>query len=333
MDNLEILRRLTEIYGPSTMEEGVIAEIKNILGDKYEYSVTPHKNLVVYPRGNSFKRTIVFQAHMDELGFRPYRYRPDGFIELSAMAGIPRAATNSRLRFEPGGTHGILLISSEGGKNRFFLDAGAKDEKEALDMVPYHASGAYTDIEFATSESLLLCKSFDDRAGCAIITEFLKEWDGSGDTRIVGLFTAREETGDWPIPEVYRLMNEKGLMPEFILNLEVCPGGPSPLESEPLAIVGKGVVLIHMDKSYSADPDICRGMRDLAVESNVPYQIIAMREGAGEMGRYALGFGVKGYSLTIPGRYAHSPNSVISKTDYMAARELVRAVGLNYPFS
>jgi len=331
MGNLAVLKKLTEAFGPSTMEDRVIESIKELLGDRFEYEVTPHKNLVVFPRRGSFERTIVLQAHMDELGFRPYRYRPDGFIELSAMAGIPRAATNALLRFEPGGAHGILLIIPKERGNRFFLDIGARGEKEAQKAVPFHANGAYTGIVFEESETQLLSKSFDDRVGCALAVRALQNWDESSGTRVLGLFTSREETGDWPVPEVYKFFLQQDLMPEFILNLEVCPGGPSPVEQEPLAILDKGVVLTHMDKQYAADSRICRWVKEVAEENGIRHQVIAMREGAGEMGRYALGFGVKGYSLTVPGRYTHSPHSVISKDDYLAALELTRALIEAYP--
>lgn len=331
MNDLTVLKKLTETFGPSTMEDRVIECIKELLGDRFEYAETPHKNLIVYPGSGSFDRTIVLQAHMDELGFRPYRYRPDGFIELSAMAGIPVEASNTLLRFEPGGAHGILLISSKDGRNRYFLDIGAGSDKEARKAVPYHASGAYSGIGFEESDSQLLSKSFDDRVGCALAVRALQEWDGSAGTRIIGLFTSREETGDWPVPEVYKFLLQNDLMPEFILNLEVCPGGPSPLEQEPLAVLDKGVVLIHMDQKYAADSLVCRGMTELADKRGISHQVIAMRAGAGEMGRYALGFGVKGYSLTVPGRYTHSPHSVISKDDYLAALALTLAIVETYP--
>ena len=53
---------------------------------------------------------------------------------------------------------------------------------------------------------------------------------------------------------------------------------------------------------------------------------VAMRDGGGELGELSLQLGVRGYSMVIPGRYMHSPHSVISRYDYDAAGAMLEAV-------
>jgi putative aminopeptidase FrvX len=87
-----------------------------------------------------------------------------------------------------------------------------------------------------------------------------------------------------------------------------------------------------MDSSYAADSRLCQRITSLAEKKSIPHQHIAMRKGAGEMGRLALGFGTLSYSITIPGRYSHCPHSVIARDDYLAAIRLASAIADEFPF-
>lgn len=322
------LRRLAEAFGPAAAEEPVAEEIRDLLGPDFTFLTTPHGNLVAFrkAKGRRKRRTLMVQAHMDELGFRPFKYQPDGFIQVSPLGGFPRDIANHSIRFEPGGARGFLVVRKEGERGvKFFVDVGAQDAEEARRVVPYHATGAYCS-RFGMSETQLTCKSFDDRAGCALIADLLQERGDASHVQLVGVFTTREEFGNWPIPELVRTVAAAGLVPDLLINLEVCPGGPTPTGGESLATVGKGVGLVHMDRDYACPADVCQFMVELAESHDIPHQHMAMRAGGGELGKLAHGFGVKGYSLVVPGRYMHSPHSVISHIDFEAARALLDAV-------
>lgn len=330
MIDLKFLKKMSEVFGPSTAEDFVVKMISDELSDHYTLITTNHKNLIAYQPGGNFERTIVFQAHMDELGLRPYRYRHDGFIELTPTGGIPRNATNQMIIFYPSMITGVLVIADSGKYSRYFADIGAKDEEEALAMVPRFSNGAYTNVIMEGSPTQLMGKSFDDRAGCAAIVSALKAWDTDNRNRIIGVFTAREETGNWPVTELYQKMMQLELIPDLIVNVECCPGGPTPEDPNPLARLEGGIVLVNMDSSYEPDSAICQFMQELADDKNIANQHMAVRAGSGELGRLALGFGVAGYPLTIPCRYMHYPHSVISRLDYKACIEMILTIGRNY---
>ncbi|MBN1879139.1 hypothetical protein JW823_03430 [bacterium] len=328
---LDFLKALTEVFGPSTMEDGVIELILKELGPDFRSVVTGHKNLVVWKEHSNYERTIVFQAHMDELGVRPYRYLSNGYIELTPTGGIPRISNNHLIQFQPNNVHGVLIIRSVDEKNtRYYADVGATSPEEALDMVPRHANGAYAKVSLEASATQLKGKSFDDRAGCAAIVQVLRHWEKEQTNRIVGVFTAREETGNWPVTELYRTIQENQLFPDLIVNVECCPAEEVPGAAEGFASVGKGIVLVNMDASYEPDPILCRFMSLVAEKGGIINQHMAVRAGSGELGRLALGFGVAGYPLTIPCRYMHQPHSVISKVDYMACIAMIREIAVQY---
>ncbi len=320
---MKLLKILSEAFGPSTMEDSIIQIIRDEFSDDFSSWVTPHKNLIIYPRKSDFEKTVVFQAHLDELGVRPYRYRDDGFIELTPTGGIPRGISNHRIVFRPGGVRGVLIEQKGERKRHLFADIGAKDSDEAKKLVPYHANGAFLSVPFETSDTHLMGKSLDDRAGCAAIVSAFKKGAALGPNRVVGVFTAREETGNWPVDELYMAMKKLHILPDLIVNVECCPGGPVPGNPDPLAEVGKGIVLVNMDASYEPDSRLCKFMEALAANKSISNQMIAIRDGSGELGRLALGFGVAGYPLTIPCRYMHFPHSVIAKNDYFSCIEML----------
>lgn len=324
MVSLEILKKFSEAFGPSSAEDTIRSVIKDTLKDVCEFVTTPHGNLIAYHPEAKGRNTIIFQAHMDELGFRPYRYMPDGFIELSPASPIPASASNQMIVFYPGEILGILAITKTDHGQRYFLDVGAHNAKEAQEMVPYYANGAYLS-RLREAPNFLCGKSFDDRAGCALIAHLMREELLCGN-QLVGIFTVREESGNWPIPEIRKALDALSIKPQFIMNLEICPGGPTPLESDPMAIVGQGVTLVHMDRYYISSSKICQYMISLAEKEKVKFQQMAERSGGGELGSLCHELGIEGYSFVIPGRYMHSPNSVISRSDYEATLQMVKAV-------
>jgi len=323
-DEFKLLKKLTEVFGPSTMEDGVIEIIKEELGSEFTILQTGHKNLIAWKKKDNYKRTIVFQAHMDELGLRPYKYMDNGYIELTPTGGIPHVVNNQQITFQPNSVNGVIVVTETTNKHpRFFADIGATDSKEALKLVPRHANGAYSRVILEASNSQLNGKSFDDRAGCAAIIQALKDLSDDSENRVIGVFTAREETGNWPVTELCRTMSEENLIPDLIVNVECCPAEEVPGASASFAAVGKGIVLVNMDASYEPAPEICEFMSKVAVRNNIMSQYMAIRAGSGELGRLAFGFGVDGYPLTIPCRYMHQPHSVISKIDYQACIQMI----------
>jgi len=324
MISLDILKTLCAAFGPSSAEGPVRDKIKKILKNTCEFVTTSHGNLIAYKPGDKGKKIIAFQAHMDELGFHPYRYRDDGYIELSPASPIPETASNQLLVFYPNEILGVLLITRNDKGLKYFLDIGAKSREEAMEMIPSYSNGAYKG-DFRETPNFMCGKSFDDRAGCAAIVHLLLN-NVHSDNRIIGLFTTREENGNWPIPELRDALLQADLKPDLVVNVEVCPGGPTPIEADSIATVGKGIALTHMDRYYISDSVVCQKMVELAERGKIVYQQMSERGGGGELGAICLKLGVHGYSLVIPGRYMHSPHSVISRLDYEAAIQMINAI-------
>jgi endoglucanase len=331
-DRYKILKKFAEAFGPSTAEDEVREVIKDTLGEGFAFAETGHGNLIAW-HVESYKKkakdnsnVLMLQAHMDELGFRPSGYLDDGFVKIVPLSHVPSSVDNQPIYFKPGNRKGILLVDREAKPSRYYLDVGADSSEAAEKEVPYYAVGTYCS-QFKESETDITCKSLDDRAGCALIVESMlhsaKKKDGPF---VFGVFTTREETGNWPIPEVVHQIRELSLIPRMFINIEVCPGGP--VYDNSLAIIqcGDGIGLVHMERHYTASAKLSHFMVEVARENDIPFQQVSMRDGGGEVGAIAFELGVRGFSYVIPGRYMHSPNSVIRKKDYEAAFSMLKAV-------
>ena len=328
----DILKKFAEAYGPSSAEDEIREVIKETLGKGFAFAETSHGNLIAWHSGSYKKKAkdnsnvLMLQAHMDELGFRLSGYLDDGFIKVVPLSHVPSAVDNQPLCFKPGDRKGTLLVDQQTKPHRYFLDVGADSAETAEKEIPYYAVGSYCS-QFKESKTDMTCKSLDDRAGCALIVEsMLRAAKDKKSPFILGVFSTREETGNWPIPEVVHQIRELSLVPKMMINLEVCPGGPVYDNSQAIIQCGDGVGLVHMERHYTASAKISQFMVEVARANEVPFQHVTMRDGGGELGAMAFGLGVRGFSYVIPGRYMHSPNSVITKKDYEAAFSMLKAV-------
>ena len=331
-DRYSILKKLAEAYGPSSAEDKTREVIKEILGDEYTFLETAHGNLISWHTESYSKKAednsnvLMLQAHMDELGFRPEKYLDNGVIKIAPLSHVPLAVDNQSLIFQPGNQMGILAVDNQSKPPKYHLDIGADSAKTAEEKIPYYAVGTYTS-KFRETDTDITCKSLDDRVGCALIIESMqKAAQKKNYPFVLGVFTTREETGNWPMPELGHKIREFSLTPKMFINLEVCPGGPSYDNSKAFIQGGEGVGLVHMERHYAASSKLCQFMVETARDNEISHQQVAMRDGGGEIGAIAFELGVRGYSYVVPGRYMHSPNSAICKKDYEAAFSMLKAV-------
>ena len=91
----------------------------------------------------------------------------------------------------------IHMLSAEERKKvpkteALYLDIGAADKEEALSKVPLGTYGAFVGEPEELGDGLLKAKAIDDRVGCAILLELLKE---ELPLDVTFAFTAQEEVG------------------------------------------------------------------------------------------------------------------------------------------
>ena len=223
------------------------------------------------------------------------------------------------------GMKAIHMLTAEERKkvpktDSLYLDIGAASREEALSKVPLGAYGAFVGEPEELGDGFLKSKAIDDRVGCAILLELLKE-DLPLDVTFA--FTAQEEVGTRGA-----FGAAFSVTPEIALVLETTTAADLPeIEgARRVCAPGKGPVISYMDGGTIYDRELFETLRRLAEERNIPWQTkeyIAGGNDARTIQRSKAGVRVAAISAAV--RYLHAPASVGSIGDFGQMLTLTRA--------
>ncbi len=154
-------------------------------------------------------------------------------------------------------------------------------------------------------------KAFDDRAGCAIVAELLKErypFDLSA------AFTVQEEVGLRGARVAAYAEN-----PQVAIVLE-CTGAnevPTTRDVSPNTRIGQGPAISMRDGSFIADPRLVEHVGAAARALGIRHQYKPAHErGHRRRGHPAHARGVASITIAVPARYIHSPAAIMDLNDF-----------------
>ena len=289
-------------------------------------------NLIVFKRGaKAAGHRLLLAAHMDEVGVIVTRATDEGFLKFDFVGGVDRrVAIGKPVRLGPDKVPGVIglkavhLVSREEEKqvpktDALYLDIGAAGREEALSRVPLGTYGAFVGEPEAFGGRLFKAKAIDDRVGCAVMLELLKE-DLPLDVTFA--FTAQEEVGTRGA-----FGAAFSVTPEVALVLETTTAADLP-EIEGVRRVcapGMGPVISYMDGGTIYDRELFQDLRRLAEDNRIPWQTkeyIAGGNDARTIQRTKAGVRVAAISAAV--RYLHAPASVGSMADFENMLKLTR---------
>ena len=331
---LDTLRELCPLFGPSGDEDRVRAYLMAQVqphADRME--LTPNGTLLVHKKGRVKPRhRLMLAAHMDEVALMVKSVNEDGFLRFRAVGGIDRRVLPGKTVFVgeariPGviGMKPIHLTDDEEIEKvpeikDLYIDVGAANKEEAEKRIE---PGDYIsfDPEFLALENGYVCsKAIDDRIGCAIMLELIKE-DLAVDTWFA--FTVQEEIGSRGAfgaaftvnPEIAMVL--EGTSAADVLGRENEAQVCAPLKGPVLSLVDKGTVY---------DRGLFRLLRQLADEKGIGWQVKTRMAGTTDAQAFqkTLG-GCRVCGVSAPVRYIHSPSCVGNVRDFEAMKVLVRA--------
>ena len=290
-------------------------------------------NLIVHKRGRKpAGNKLLLCAHMDEVGLIVTRATEDGFLRFDFVGGVDRrVALGKPVVLGPDKIPGVIgmkaihMLSAEERKKvpkteALYLDIGAADKEEALSKVPLGTYGAFVGEPEELGDGLLKAKAIDDRVGCAILLELLKE-DLPLDVTFA--FTAQEEVGTRGA-----FGAAFSVTPEVALVLETTTAAdlPGVEGARRVCAPGRGPVISYMDGGTIYDRSLFETLRRLAEERQIPWQVkeyIAGGNDARTIQRSKAGVRVAALSAAV--RYLHAPASVGSLSDFEDMLKLTRA--------
>lgn len=321
----ELLCKLTNVYGPSGNEE-LIREIirKEIEGYVDEINVDALGNLIAIKKGSGKK--VMLAAHMDQIGMMVTHIDEKGFIRFTNLGGIgiPNSICR-RVTFKNGIT-GVIGYETEIDNwtdiklNKMYIDIGTSSKEETEKIVNIGDVAIYTPF-FAESNGKYIGGAMDNRVGCAVLIETLKNM-GPSPNEIYFVFTVQEELGLRGARTSAYALN-----PDIGIAIDVTGTGDTP-KSRPMAVsLGKGPAIKIKDVSVLAHPGVKELMISTAQKHSLPYQLEILEWGGTDSGAIHLTRGgVPSGVLSIPCRYIHSDNETIDAEDLENGAKLLTKI-------
>lgn len=333
------LEKLSNVRGVSGNEIAVRALLAEQLRKYVDaYRIDALGNLIACKRAaspNGARRTplrVLIAAHMDEVGFIITHIDRDGFLHFEKVGGIDnRILPGKAVSIGAQGVPGILGFkprhhSSEAERKKVIeadhlvFDIGTTSSQDAARLVSPgdYATFATTFSEFG--ENCVRGKALDDRAGCALLAELLRD---TYPFELYGAFTTQEEIG-------LRGARVAGfsVAPDVALVLEatVCDDSPKAREQSPTTRLGQGPALTLADRGLLADKRLVHLFAETAREHKIPFQFKQPLVGGTDAGQlHRVREGVPSAVVSVPARYIHSPAAIISLDDFNNALKLMRA--------
>ena len=321
----ELLRRLTETYGPSGSEEQIRAAIDAELDGLVDSrSVDALGNLIAIKRGTGGGRRVMLAAHMDEIGVIATHVDKKGFVRFLPVGGIdPLTLLGGRVAFAGGlaGVIGVEKLESRKeapGVDRFYIDVGATSKEDCPVRV---GDTAVFFRPFAGAGSRMIAKAMDDRVGCVVVLETLRRLKAAPHD-VYAVFTVQEEIGLRGAQT-----SAFGIDPEFALAVDVTTTGDTP-EARVMAVsLGEGPAIKVKDSGMLAHA----GVKDLLIRTaereGIPYQLEVLSGGTTDaMAVQVTRSGIPTGVVSIPCRYVHTNSEVIERSDVENAVKLLVGV-------
>jgi tetrahedral aminopeptidase len=333
-----LLQKLSDARGVSGHEEEVRAILLEEIRDRVDACrIDSMGNLIALKKGTGASPLcILVAAHMDEVGLMITAAEDSGMLRFAKVGGIDDRVLPGRVvLIGPKRVPGVIGVKpvhllDKGERDRvtesrqLSIDVGASGKGEAEKLaargeVAVFASEFRALSELTMGRRMVQGKAFDDRAGCAILAELLRErfpFD------LVAAFTVQEEVGlrgarvaAWA---------EK---PDAAVVLE-CTGAnevPTTRDTSPSTRLGAGPAITIRDSSFIADARLVELFTSAAREKGIPHQFKQPNIGGTDAGAiHLVREGVPSITVAVPARYIHSPAAIMDLADFENTTSLAR---------
>jgi endoglucanase len=338
-----LLQKLSEAFGVSGREDAVrTLLLDEIRGRVDECRIDGVGNLIARrkPAGGaagSRPFRLLAAAHMDEVGLMITQVEDSGMLRFAKVGGIddrvlPARAVRIGERRVPGViTFKPVHLTEKSERDQVVqakqlaIDIGASTKAEAEKLVSRGDLAAF-DVPFVelappgSAWRTVQGKAFDDRAGCLVLAEVLKD---SLPFELSAAFTVQEEVG-LRGAQVAAWAED----PSAAVVLE-CTGAnevPSKKDVSPSTRLGAGPALTVMDRSFIADRRLVRHFASTAERLGIPFQYKQPNIGGTDAGAiHKSRAGIPSITIAVPCRYIHAPAGIMDRNDLEATIALVRA--------
>lgn len=338
-ETLSMLKELTDAKGiPGNEREPREVMKKYIEPFSDEVTTDGLGSLIAKKVGKEGGPKIVVAGHLDEVGFMVTQIDEKGFLRFQTVGGWwsqVMLAQRVTIVTSKGDVTGVIgskpphILSPEARKKPveikdMFIDIGASSREEAQEwgVKPGDMVVPYFEFTVMNNEKMLLAKAWDNRIGCAIAIDVLKQLKGENHDNVVyGVGNVQEEVGlRGAKTSTYTINPDIG----FAVDVGIAGDTPGITEKEAMSKMGKGPQILLYDASMVSH----KGLRDfvtgVADELDIPYQFDLVAGGGTDAGSIHLSHeGVPSLAISVATRYIHSHAAMLHRDDYENAVKLI----------
>jgi putative aminopeptidase FrvX len=330
---LKLLERLTNACAVSG-DEGEVRSIvlEQVRPHADEVKIDHLGNVLVKKSGKTRKPLrVMLAAHMDEVGFMLthnedkkdgiFRFEAVGGVNTAYLAGKPVLVGKEQV---PGviGAKPVHLTTSEELRNTLSIDSLRIDVGPGNSSKVKVGDRATFATQFSRVGPSLRAKALDDRLGVATMIELLK--NPPPDIELLAAFTVQEEVG---------LRGAKvaaySLEPDLAIALDSTPANDLPAwdnteNARYNTRLGAGPAIYLADAATLSDPRLVHHLAETAELYGIPFQFRQPGGGGTDAGAiHKQRSGIPSISVSIPGRYLHTPVSLARLSDWKNTLALV----------
>jgi tetrahedral aminopeptidase len=336
-DSKDFLRQLVETPSPSGYEYDVQKLVRSRIQpwcDSVRTDVMGNVFGVINPEG---RPRVMLAGHCDQIGFIVNYITDDGFLHVDPIGGVdPVVATSQRVvimtrnGLVPGviGRKAIHLMDEDDRKkvpkmHDLYVDIGVPSKAYALELVAYGDAGVFLQPYVELANQRAVSMAFDNKMGTWIVTEVLRRLhDQQLEACVIGVSTVQEEIGlRGAVTSAFSSEADVGIA------LDVAHGTDTPgIEKKKAGDfkIGAGPI---MARGANINPRVFELMVATAEAENIPVQISSAARGTGtdanvmQLSRGGMATGL----LSVPLRYMHTPNELLSLEDLENTAKLLAA--------
>lgn len=328
----KIYKDLVNLPGVSGYEHQVRNYIRNEFL-KYSNNVRQDKlgSIYLVKEGPKDSPVVMIDAHMDEVGAIIVGITDRGMLQIKNMGGVQAEVFLSQ-NMDVVTKKGIIpgLIGSTpphlGGQqkldfNDLLIDIGASSKEEVLNMgikigdfvVPTN------NYRITANGKRIISKAWDDRWGCGMILEILKEtFYKEYPCTIVYSCTVQEEVGLRGAKTVVH-----SIKPDVFIALDSSPVNGSKFQDSTIGDLGKGFLYRIYDPNNIMLQGIQNHFLKVAKKYKIPYQIFFSKGGTNAAMALLQHEGILATTIGIPARYIHSTAAMIDIDDSKAIKKML----------
>jgi len=340
---IKLLEQLIRIPNPSGYEEQIAKFIQEQLIEylpKKNVTIDFQNNVIATIEGTTDK-TIMIDAHSDEIGFIVNNISAEGIISINYIGGGDSTILSARdlvILTDKGKINAVVdrkhahLVDDEDDENIYSIteapvDIGIRKKKQVEKLVKIGDPVVYRPSFNHLVGDFYSGYGFDDKAGCFILIEAIREIVTSGkkpNANLVFVFSSQEETGATKArPLVRKYKPDMFIEVDVTFATDYLDFNGSMEREAGRCHLGKGIVIY---RGCDIDKESVKALNAIAIKNKIKIQYQASTGGIGYNSTEMAGenMGVRALILGIPLRNMHTPVETINTVDLNEAVKLLK---------